>query len=375
MDFDFSADEKALLKQLGVALGELSTGRDLEGGDPRENLDAAFDALGGVQPYPGLCLEATTPSGTSALLAAVELVASTSPSLCLALESSLRVYGRAIADLGNDEQKEWWLDRVIEGAHVGALALSEATMNVVNDPLTTRGEREGNTFRVSGHKGFVVNAPVADVFAVAGLVDDAEALFMMKRDTPGLTVGERLTTSGFRGAAIASVTLDGCEVHSDDVLFIGDGGSLLSLLRRAEDLALIGIGLGLMKRSIDAAKKHARAHKTGGRPIVKYQEVSFKLAEVLTLYQTSQLLAYRAAWTMDSGSDEAGALVDCAKVFCAESAEQVASAALQILSTAGIVSPNPVEEAFRCAKVLQIAGTSSEIARVQVGDDTLARWG
>lgn len=375
MDFDFSVEEKAFSKRLGSALKELSADRDFESGDVRQNLDAALDALSDLAPYLGLGLEASTESGTAALIAATELVASMSPSLCLSVETSSRVLGRALAAFGNNQQKESWLDPITEGRHVGALALSETTMNIVNDPLTTCGERHGDTYLVSGHKGMVINATVADVIGVVGLIDEDPAIFPFKKDAPGLTIGDRLATSGFQGTAIAPVTLDECEVHADDVVVATEGRSLLADLRRWENLALISVSLGLMKTCLEVAKKHARTHKTGGRPIAKYQEVSFKLAEMLTLYQTSQLLAYRAGWTVDSSSTEADALVDCAKVFCAESSEEVASAALQILSAAGTITPNPVENAFRCSKFLQIAGTSSEIARVQIGDDSLSRWG
>lgn len=375
MDFDFSTDEKAYFKRLALALKELSADRDFESGDVRGNLDAALDTLSDQAPYLTLEVETSTESRTPALLTAIELVASMSPSLCLAVEASTRVFGRALATLGNDEQKESWLLPLTEGQHVAALALSETAMNVVNDPLTTRGERQGETYLVSGQKGMVINATVADVFGIVGLVDNDHAIFLLKKDAPGLTIGDRLTTSGFTGAGIASVTLDKCEVHADDVVVATRAEPLLASLRRSENLVLIGISLGLMKTCLDAAKKHARTHKTGGRPIAKYQEVSFKLAEMLTLYQTSQLLAYRAGWSVDSSSSEAEALVECAKVFCAESSEQVASAALQIMSAAGMITPNPVENAFRCAKFLQIAGTSSEIARVHIGDDALERWG
>lgn len=376
MDFDFSTNEKGLFKQLESALRDLTTDRDFEGTTMRPDLDAALDRLAALPPYLSLAVtDVSTESGTAALLAAMERVAATSPSLCLAVESSTRVLGRALAEHGSDQQKEWWLDPMIEGRHLGALALSETTMNVVNDPLTTSGELHDGSYRVTGHKGLVVNATVADVFGVVGLVNGNPALFLIKKDRDGLTIDDPLGTAGFQGASIAPITLDHCTVPTDDVVILESEGTLLSNLKRWENLVMIGIALGLMKRSFEVAKQHARTHATGGRPIIKYQEVSFKLAEMLTLYQTSQLLAFRAGWALDAGESEADGLVECAKVFCTESAEQVSSAALSVLSAAGFVTPNPVENAYRCAKYLQIAGTSSEIARVHIGDDALTRWG
>ena len=93
-----------------------------------------------------------------------------------------------------------------------------------------------------------------------------------------------------------------------------------------------------------------------------------KLAEMLTLLQTARLLAYRAAWMAGAGDREAGVLALCAKVFASESAERVASQALQILGAHGYLRGNPAEEGYRNAKYLQIAGTSSEISRMKIGD-------
>ena len=126
-----------------------------------------------------------------------------------------------------------------------------------------------------------------------------------------------------------------------------------------------------MKQSMDEAKDFAKRHESGGKPIITYQEVGFKLAEMFTLFQTSQLLAYRAAWMDETGDREAVVVAHCAKVFCGESAEKIASEALQILGIKGFTSDNPAEEGFRNAKYLQIAGTSTEISRMKIAEGVL----
>ena len=73
----------------------------------------------------------------------------------------------------------------------------------------------------------------------------------------------------------------------------------------------------------------------------------------------------------ESGDWEAGILAHCAKIFCTESSEEVASRALQILGGKGCLRGNPLEEGYRNAKYLQIAGTSSEISRMKIGDGVL----
>ncbi len=377
MDFDFDSDEKAFFKQLSALLKELD--RDLEAqvlDVAEKNLRDALAMLAKT-PFPELSAGAGSgPLGMTTLMSAMELMGHASPSLQLGVGASAGLFGRALAAFGTAQQKERWLGPITEGRMVGALALSEAAMNIVNDPLMTRGEQLDGQVADSGQKAFVINAPLADICAIVGLLEDRPVLFLLKKSAEGLSITERLSTSGFTGAAISGLTLESCAVSDDDVLRAGKATDLLATLRSWEDLILIGASLGLMKTGLENAKKHSKTHKTAkGKPIVAFQEVSFKLAEMLTLYQTSQLLALRAAWASQSGASDAETLIRCAKVFCAESAEELSSAALQILSTTGIVTPNPVEDAFRCSKLVQIVGTSTEIARVQIGDDTLERWG
>jgi alkylation response protein AidB-like acyl-CoA dehydrogenase len=105
--------------------------------------------------------------------------------------------------------------------------------------------------------------------------------------------------------------------------------------------------------------------------VIAYQEVGFKLSEMLTLYQTAQLLAYRAVWTMATQPKEGASLIWCAKVFSTEAAERVAGEALRILAGQGYRFGSASESAYRAAKWTQISGVSTEIARVRIGDHAL----
>ena len=147
--------------------------------------------------------------------------------------------------------------------------------------------------------------------------------------------------------------------------------SILDTLRLWENQILLGASLGLMKAAFESARDYAKTHRSGGKPIIAYQEVAFKLSEMLTLLQTSQLFAYRTAWTLETSRKDAESLMWCAKVFCTEAAEKVSGYSLQILAGSGFISGNPAEVAYRCAKYGQIAGTSTEISRVKIGDAAL----
>jgi alkylation response protein AidB-like acyl-CoA dehydrogenase len=151
----------------------------------------------------------------------------------------------------------------------------------------------------------------------------------------------------------------GCEVFRD--------------VRKWEDQVLVSASLGSMKSGYEAALQFAKQHMSGGKPIIVYQEVGFKLAEMFTLLQTAELLACRAAWMDETGDTEGDILLRSAKVFCTESAEEVASKALQVMGTFGYLKGNPAEMAYRDTKYVQVAGTSTEISRIKIGD-ALLEW-
>lgn len=182
---------------------------------------------------------------------------------------------------------------------------------------------------------------------------------------------KQLSTLGYEGATISTLTLTHCTVPKDRVVDHSDGSKLLRAVRRWEDQVLTSASLGSMRRAFDRALSYAKNHESGGKPIIAYQEIGFKLAEMLTLLQTAQLLAYRAAWMDNTRGRERDTLVHCAKVFCTESAERIASDALQILGGRGYIRGNPAEEAYRDAKWLQIAGTSTEISRMKIAESIL----
>jgi alkylation response protein AidB-like acyl-CoA dehydrogenase len=373
MDFDYSETEKNLcerVKEIFDTDTKASFSR-LESGNTdviRSLVLKHLKALGQVG-YLTCGLEEE--KDTISLVIAQESLATMSPSLFLSVEVNARIFGRLIAVYGTADQKSQFLDDLKEGRLIGAVALSEGGMNVENDPLQTAGERVGDNFFINGHKNHVVNAPIADWIAVAGKVEENIVFFVIKNDSKGLSIGRRLSTMGYNGCAISAISLENCSVCSKYVIGPFEQEEPLKTLRMWEDQILTAGSLGLMHRCYTNALSYAKTHKSGNKPIIAYQEVGFKLAEMLTLLQTAQLLAYRAAWMTETNNREASVVAHCAKVFCTESAEEVASQALQILGGYGYIDGNPAEEGYRNAKYLQIAGTSTEISRMKIADGIL----
>jgi alkylation response protein AidB-like acyl-CoA dehydrogenase len=370
MNFDHSATEEELRQRIQELLerGGLADPDFRHSGDTpqlRSSLLARFKRVGEAG-Y--LSLGVDDGKNSPGLIAAREPLAAVAPSLFLAAEVSARLFGRLLSVYGRASQKGEILPDIKSGSLIGAVGLAETGMSVENNPFHTKGVAEGEGFRVSGSKAHVVNGPLADLIAVAGECDGGIAFFMVRSGTRGLSIGERLNTLGYNGVAISPLSLQGCFVPAASVIGPFPGTEAIRALRAWEDEILTAASLGLMRSAHEASVRYAKSHQSGGKPIIAFQEVGFKLAEMHTLLETARLLAFRAAWMADAAEREAPLLGRCAKVFCTEAAERLTSSALQILGQEGFKHSNPAEEGYRNAKYLQIAGTSSEISRMKIGD-------
>ena len=133
-----------------------------------------------------------------------------------------------------------------------------------------------------------MNAPIADWIAVAANFSESHGgetgFLLLNRESDGLSLGPRLPTLGYRGTAVSALSVVDCQVPSDQVLGPLPTDDLLRTVRAWEDQVLTAASLGLIQRAYGTALKYAKEHRSGGKPIIAFQEIGFKLAEMLTLW-------------------------------------------------------------------------------------------
>ncbi|MDY0002532.1 MAG: acyl-CoA dehydrogenase [Polyangia bacterium] len=307
------------------------------------------------------------------LLACQEVVALASSPLFLAAEASARLFGGLVALPGGESLDGLVKGPISRGEAIGAVARADA-----EDGQPTRARIDGQEVVLDGAKAYVTNGPFADWLAVLAQVDGEVAAAIVPGNARGLERGERLPTLGLRGLAVCPVVLEGVRIPRPHLLGPFEDPAPLARLGRQEDLALAVCAAGIARRAFEAAKAHASEHQRGGKPVVAYQAVRFKLAELLTLVQTAELACRRAAWLVADlgGPDawEADTVVRCAKVFSSEAAERVSSSALQIMAGRGYTTCNPVERAFRDSQYPSLSGTTSTRCRMDIADAMLERY-
>jgi len=378
MNFDWTDEEKEVKKRVAAvfdqeALQELER---LESADLPElkGIFKAFLARFGTAGYLSLGVGPGAGHETLKLMAGQEDPATLSSSLYLGIEVSARMFGGLLSGFGGSKALQEIVSSVTRGDIIGGVAVTEPAEPQSRSDLRTAAWSEGNDYVVSGQKDFVTNGPIADFIAVAAESDGRLVIAVVDTRQEGVIIGPRLGTLGYHGLAVAPVELHDVRVSKDMVVGPFDNRSPLEFLRLTEDLVLTVASVGLIKRTVFAAKEYAQKHERSGKPIFAHQEVRFKVAEMLTLYQTAQLLAYRSGWAYSMSDPETATLIHCAKVFSAEAAEKVANMAMQIFAGQGYVTGSIAEKAYRDSKYAGLAGTTCERARMAIADDLLKRY-
>ena len=369
MNFDLNEQELALPNKIKTLIsdGGLLVPDAIEEAQPKEVEAALRPCLKrlGETGYLATAVGRAKKGELVALLAAQKELARSSQVLLFATELG-RMVSNWIADHGSETQQKQFLTPITAGEHIAAVAVSESAA-----VIRTEAVRDGDDYVLNGEKKQVSLAPMADLIAVCANTEKGPAVFLVSRSAPGLEVGPRIRTLGYDALCTSPLRLNDVHVPAGSTIGPVADADLLADLRRSEDRTATAAALGILSLCVEEATLFANQPKEGGKPPAGYQAIRFALAEMLTLSQTSEILAQRAFAAIAGANRGADALMLCAKVFATESACTVSEQALQIMASSGYQRPNPVERAFRNARLGPIVGHTSEVARMSIADDVL----
>jgi isovaleryl-CoA dehydrogenase len=271
-----------------------------------------------------------------------------------------------------DAQKRKYLPKLISGAHVGALAMSEpqSGSDVVSMRLTA--QRKGDRYVLNGTQCWVTNGPVADVVVVYAKTEpEAQSrgisAFIVERAFKGFSATRKLDKLGMRGSETGELVFADCEVPAENLL--GEEGRGVEVLMSGLDYerAVLAAGpLGLMQAALDLVLPYVHERKQFGQPIGTFQLMQGKLADMYTALATARAYVYAVARACDAGQvarkDAAGAIL-----YAAERATWVALEAIQCLGGNGYINDYPTGRILRDAKLYEIGAGTSEIRRWLIG--------
>jgi isovaleryl-CoA dehydrogenase len=276
------------------------------------------------------------------------------------------------------EQKEKYLPKLISGEHVGSLAMSEAGAGSDVVGMKLRAEEVQGGYVLNGTKFWITNAAYADtlvVYAKTGEGSRGITTFIIEKDMPGFSIGQKIDKMGMRGSPTAELVFNDCEVPEENIMgpLNGGVGVLMSGLDY-ERTVLAGIQLGIMQACLDVVIPYIRERKQFGQAIGTFQLMQAKIADMYVALNSARAYVYAVAKACDAGKttrfDAAGAIL-----LASENAVKVSLEAIQALGGAGYTKDWPVERFARDAKLLDIGAGTNEIRRMLIGRELIGAGG
>ena len=321
--------------------------------------------------YGGLGLEMLT------YLVALEQIAWGDAAVAITVSVHNSLPTQMILKFGTEEQKRKWLPRLAEGKILGAFALSEAGSGSDAASLSASAERDGDDWVLNGEKLWVSNGSIASI-VISMLRTDAPGsrrgargigAFIVPTDTPGYSVGKKEDKCGIRSSETVAIAFNDLRLGPDALLGETDKGFIYAMSGlQGGRLGVAAQALGIAEAALDHCVAYTKEREQFGRPIHKFQGLSFKLAEMYTRVEAARGLLYRAARAWDAG-DVDKRLSSMAKLYASETATWVTSQAINIFGGYGFMRDYPVEKLFRDAKVTEIYEGTSEIQRTVISGE------
>jgi isovaleryl-CoA dehydrogenase len=305
---------------------------------------------------------------------AQEEVARASASIGLSYGAHSNLCVNQLRRWGSPEQKRKYLPKLISGEHVGSLAMSEAGAGSDVVSMKLRADRKGDRYVLNGTKFWITNATYADTLVVYGRTGEGSGgitTFIIEKDMPGFSIGQKIDKMGMRGSPTAELVFNDCEVPQENVMGPENGGvGILMSGLDYERTVLAGIQLGIMQACLDVVLPYLRERKQFGKPIGSFQLMQAKVADMYVALNSARAYVYAVARACDAGRttrfDAAGAIL-----LASENAVKVALEAIQALGGAGYTKDWPVERFMRDAKLLDIGAGTNEIRRMLIGRELI----
>ena len=373
MNFHFNEEEQEILgmlkdfceKEVGPKAAEVDENERF----PEETWHALADmGMMGV-PFP----EEYGGAGLSYLnyIAVCEMLAKYCATTSVMVSAHTSLCAWPIFNFGTEEQKQKYLPDLCSGAKLGAFGLTEPSAGTDAAMQKTVAEDKGDHWLLNGSKIFITNAGEADVYVIFAMTDKTKgtrgiSAFILEKGTPGFTFGLHEKKLGIRGSATCELIFNNVRIPKENLL--GKEGMGFKIAMQTLDGGRIGIAaqaLGIAQGAIDEAVAYVKQRKQFGRPIAKFQNTQFQLADMQTKTDAARWLVYSAATAKQEGRPYTQLAAE-AKLFAAETAMEITTKAIQLLGGYGYTRDLPVERMFRDAKITEIYEGTSEVQRMVI---------
>lgn len=301
---------------------------------------------------------------------AMEEISRASASVGLSYGAHSNLCVNQIVRNGNEAQKARYLPRLINGEHIGALAMSEPGAGSDVMSMKLRAEKRSDRYVLNGSKMWITNGPDADVLVVYARTGEGSkgiTAFLIEKDFAGFSVAQKLDKLGMRGSHTGELVFADCEVPQENVLSLeGRGAAVLMSGLDYERVVLSGGPLGIMRACLDVVIPYVHERQQFGASIGTFQLMQGKIADMYATWGACRAYVYAVAAACDRGETTRKDAAACI-LYAAEKATWMAGEAIQCLGGNGYVNEYPTGRMWRDAKLYEIGAGTSEIRRMLIG--------
>ncbi|MEO6288664.1 MAG: acyl-CoA dehydrogenase family protein [Ginsengibacter sp.] len=294
--------------------------------------------------------------------------------LSLAAHNSLCV-GHILA-FANEDQKKQYLPKLATAEFLGAWGLTEPGTGSDAGNMKCTAEKDGDDWIINGTKSWITHGKSSDVAVVICRTGEARTRdnstsFIVPRGIAGFSGGKKENKLGMRASETAEMIFDNCRIP--DSARMGDVGEGFRQAMGVLDggrISIAALGLGIAKGAYEASLQYAKERHQFGKPISKFQGISFKLADMATEIMAAELLINQACDLKMRGENITKEAA-MAKYYSSEVAVRVSTDAVQIFGGYGYTKDYPVEKFYRDSKLCTIGEGTSEIQKLVIAREVL----
>ena len=306
----------------------------------------------------------------------IEEISKVDPSIGLSVAAHNSLCTNHILLFGTDSQKNKWIPKLASGEHLGAWGLTENNSGSDASGMSSTAIKDGESWILNGTKNFITHGISGDI-AVAifrtgekGEKRNATA-FVIERGTSGFKSGKKENKLGMRASETAEMIFDNCIVSDDNRLGeVGEGFIQSMKILDGGRISIAALSLGIAKGAFNAALKYSKERVQFGKPISSFQGISFKLAEMATEIEASELLIHKASFEKNSNRPMTKLSAMC-KMYASEVCVRVANESVQIHGGYGYIKDFPAEKFYRDSKLCTIGEGTTEIQKLVISRNIL----
>ena len=298
---------------------------------------------------------------------------------CTATTAMLTIHNMAtwmLASYGQAAVKDTWLPDLVSGNKLASYCLTEPGAGSDAASLTTKAERQGDQYVLSGSKVFISGAGSTDLLIVMARTANNGAkgisAFAVPADAAGISYGKPEEKMGWNAQPTRMITFDSVSISASHLL--GEEGQGFTFAMKGLDGGRINIAtcsIGTAQQALNTARDYMHERQQFGKPLAAFQALQFKLADMATELVAARQLVRLAAFKLDEQDPQATAYCAMAKRFATDVGFTVCNEALQIHGGYGYIKEYPLERHVRDVRVHQILEGTNEIMRLIISRSVL----